>query len=89
MDPSVPNVDEYIFNLNYDWKEFYGGIVEEDPHQMPEPLGKTVFFGCFVDAYNGGNVITRRLHSGRLLFVNNTLDLFHPNTDLFSTRALI
>ena len=28
MDASVPDVDISIFNLNADWKEFYGEVVE-------------------------------------------------------------
>ena len=45
MDPSVPYVEEYIFNLNADWKEFYRDVVEEDPHRMYEPLGNPVYIG--------------------------------------------
>ena len=63
MYPSVPDVDEYVFNLNADWKEFYGGMVEKYSHQMPDPLGRPVYIGCFVDSYHGGNFITRRFHS--------------------------
>ena len=28
MGPSVPDVDEYIFNLNADWKDFYMDVVK-------------------------------------------------------------
>ena len=45
MDPNVPDVDKYVFNFNADWKEFYGGVVEEDPHQIPDPLVKPVYVG--------------------------------------------
>ena len=34
IDPSPPNVDKYVFNLNADWKEFYRDVVEEDPHKI-------------------------------------------------------
>ena len=64
MDPSMPNADKYVFNLNADWKELYGGMVEKYSHQMPEPLGRPVYIGCFVDSYHGGNFITRHFHSG-------------------------
>ena len=60
MEPSVPDVEESVFNLNTDWKEFYGDAVEDKPHQMIEPLGKPVYVGCFVDEERGGNVTTRR-----------------------------
>ena len=56
----MPNVEESVFNINANWKEFYGDVVEEDHHRMPEPLGTPVYVGQFVDAYHGGNVITRR-----------------------------
>ena len=42
MDASVPDVKKSVFNLNDDWKDFYLDIVEEDPHQISEPLGKPV-----------------------------------------------
>ena len=32
MDPSFPNVDESIFNINNDWKDFYKDVIEEDSH---------------------------------------------------------
>ena len=48
-------------------------MVEEGLHQIPEPLGRPVYVGCFVDADHVVNVITRRLYSGILLFVNNAL----------------
>ena len=73
MDPSVPDVEKYVFNLNAYWKEFYEYVLEEEPHCMAKPLGKTVYVGCFVDAHHGGNVITRPSHSGIFLFVNNAL----------------
>ena len=73
MDLSVPDVYKSILTLNSDWKEFYGCVVEEEPHQIPEPLERLLYVGCFVDAGHGGNVITNRLHCGILLFVNNTL----------------
>ena len=45
MDPSVPNADGSVFNIDADWKELYGDMVEEDPHQISESLGKPVYFG--------------------------------------------
>ena len=73
IDLSVPDVDESLFNLNADWKKFYGDVFEEDPHQMTEPLRKPLYVGCFVDVENVGNIITRRLDSRIFLFVNTAL----------------
>ena len=42
MDPNEPGTDERMFNINADWMEFCGDVVEEDPPRMPEPLGKPV-----------------------------------------------
>ena len=38
---------------------------------MPEPKGKCVSISCFVDANHAGNVITRRSHTGILIYVQN------------------
>ena len=40
---------------------------------MMESLGRPVHVGYFADADNGINVITRHLHSGILLYINNAL----------------
>ena len=39
---------------------------------MPEPLGNAVDITCFVDANHAGNVVTRRSHTGILIFVQNS-----------------
>ncbi|KAL7533576.1 hypothetical protein ACHAXR_005318 [Thalassiosira sp. AJA248-18] len=54
-----------------DWGEFYGDIKEEDPPNMPEPLGKPVTMSCFVDADHAGNKVTRRSHTGVIIILNN------------------
>ena len=38
---------------------------------MPEPKGKCVSISCFIDANHAGNVITRRSHTGILIYVQN------------------
>ena len=38
---------------------------------MPEPLGRSVSTHAFVDANHAGNVVTRRSHSGIIIYVNN------------------
>ena len=60
MDPSMPNVDEFVFNLNADRKEFNGDMVEKYPHQITDPLGRPVYIGCFIYSDHGGNFVTRR-----------------------------
>ena len=73
MDPKSLKHDENTFNLTADWKEFYGDVYEEDPPDMPEPLGVPVDTTVFVDADHASNVVTRRSHSGIMLFVQNAL----------------
>jgi hypothetical protein len=53
-----------------DWKDFYGDVQEAIPPNMPEPLGQPVTTTCFVDADHAGNLLTRRSHTGILIFVN-------------------
>lgn len=73
FDPKAPNLDESAFapvDIKH-WREFYGDVAEELPARMPEPLGNAVDITCFVDANHAGNVVTRRSHTGILIFVQN------------------
>jgi hypothetical protein len=72
MNHTTPdNVDESVFQHG-DWKDFYGDVVEEDPPNMPEPLGNPVTMSCFVDSDHAGNKVTRRSHTGIFILLNNT-----------------
>ena len=51
--------------------EFYGDVVEEDPPQIPEPLGEPVSKSAFVKSDHASNVITGLSHTGILLFSCN------------------
>ena len=73
MDPTYIKHDENQFETCVDWKEFYGDIKEEEPPNMPEPLGQSMDTVVFVDADHASNVVTRRSHSGVLVFANNAL----------------
>jgi hypothetical protein len=55
-----------------DWSSFYPDAEEELPPKMPEPLGNPVNIYVFVDANHAGNLVTRRSHTGILLFVQNS-----------------
>eukprot|EP00957_Ditylum_brightwellii_P159491 12140708-Ditylum_brightwellii.AAC.1 len=70
-DPKEPMVDESIFNQNADWADFYGDIEKELPPRMPAPRGHRVNIHAFVDANHAGDVVTRRLHTGIIIFVQN------------------
>ena len=44
---------------------------EELLPKIPEPRGNVVRISAFVDANHAGNVVTRRSHSGIIIFVQN------------------
>jgi hypothetical protein len=69
FDWTEPHLDESQFK-ECDWKEYYPGAAEAIPPNMPEPRGKSVSTTCFVDADHAGCKLTRRSHSGVLIFVN-------------------
>ena len=68
MDLSNPMIDESIFHSNADWVEFYGDMAEEDPLQMKEPISEPVSTFNFFDSDYASNVVTKRPHTGILLF---------------------
>ena len=70
FDPRTVPVDENAFNDTADWTGFYGDVTEEDPPGMPEPLGNPVTITCFVDANHATNKVTRRSHTGVMIFLN-------------------
>ena len=71
MDPSLPNLDYQIFTTDApEFKEYYQGAKEEMPHIMPRPRGVADRTTAFVDSSHGDNKVTRRSHSGHILFVN-------------------
>ena len=44
--------------------------IDELPHNVPEARGEEVDITAFVDADHAGNLVTRRSHTGILIFVN-------------------
>jgi hypothetical protein len=71
FDPIDPEVDFSLFNDNADWREFYGDVTEELPVKRPKARGRPVSIYSFVDANHAGNVVTRRSHTGIIIFVQN------------------
>ena len=51
-------------------KEIYPDAKPIVPHNMPEPRGNAVDITVFVDADHAGNRVTRRSHTGVIIFVN-------------------
>lgn len=54
----------------HEWTEFYRDAKEAIPSNRPEPRGKAVNITCFVDADHAGNSVTRRSHTGFVIYVN-------------------
>ena len=70
LDAKEPLVDEQRF-APVNWADFYPEAAEAIPPNMPEPLGNPVKVSCFVDADHAGNLVTRRSHTGILIYLNN------------------
>ena len=73
FDPTRVELDESSFaEVGIDgWNDFYGDMVEELPPRMRTPQGRPVDITCYVDANHAGNVVTRRSHTGIIIFVQN------------------
>jgi hypothetical protein len=51
------------------WSKFYPDPEEAIPMDVPEPRGKSVVLSCFVDADHAGCCVTRRSHTGIILYI--------------------
>lgn len=54
----------------FDWYDFYGDVQEAIPPNAPEPRGNPMQMTVFVDANHAGNLVTRRSHTGILIYCN-------------------
>ena len=57
--------------------ELYPDATQNIPYDMPSPLGNPVNITCFVDADHAGNRVTRRSHTGILIYVNSAPIIWH------------
>ena len=76
FDDTRPSFDLARFQ-KCDWSEYYPGAQEVIPPNMPEPRGKEVTMSCYVDADHAGCKVTRRSHTGVLIFVNRAPILWY------------
>ena len=53
------------------WDYFYTNVEELLPPNMPKARGKTVSMHFFVDFDHAGNKVTRRSHTGFLIYLHN------------------
>ena len=71
MDPELPEIDYTIFDMNVDgFHEQYRDARELIPADAPEPRGRSVSTTGYVDASHAPNKVTRRSHTGYVIFVN-------------------
>jgi hypothetical protein len=68
FDDTTPTFDEARFT-KADWSEFYPDAVDELPPNMPDARGNGVTTTCYVDADHAGCRVTRRSHTGILIFM--------------------
>ena len=68
----MPDIDDTCFKGDDAdvFREQYRDAVEEMPPMMPKPRGRQVSTSAFVDASHAANKVTRRSHSGFIIFVN-------------------
>jgi hypothetical protein len=72
FDARRPEYDESRF-VKATWKDIYGDVTEDIPLNRPEPRGNAVKVSLFSDADHAGNLLTRRSHTGLMIFLNNAL----------------
>ena len=73
FDPQVPvlgNIATFDANTPDTFKEQYRDAEEEVPNNMPTPRGRMVTTTAYVDASHAANKMTRRSHTGFILFIN-------------------
>ncbi len=76
FDPTRMNTDENLFHNSAlgreHWKDFYPDAEEPIPPKMPKPRGLRVKISCYVDADHASNKVTRRSHTGIIIYCQNT-----------------
>ena len=72
FDPSPPNIDMTTFKGDSAkvFQEQYRDEVEELPPNMPKSRGRQVSTTAFVDASHAANRVSRKAHSGYVIFIN-------------------
>jgi len=69
FDPNYVVWDDEPFHKG-DWSEFYKDAKEQVPPNALPPRGRPVQINAFVDADHAGNKVTRRSHTGILIYLN-------------------
>ena len=69
---SMPRDFSHIPFPKHDWDNMYPDASEDLPDTCPDPLGRPVQLGVFVDAAHADDLVTRRSTTGIIIFVNGT-----------------
>jgi hypothetical protein len=69
FDPNYVTWEEAGFT-QHDWSNFYKDATEKLPPNAPKPRGNAVQMNAFVDADHAGNKVTRRSHTGIIIYLN-------------------
>lgn len=78
FDQMEPQIDSSIFNHNVEpFKEHYRDAKEDVPFNQPPPRGCSVVMTAYVDASHAANKVTRRSHTGYIIFVNRAPILWY------------
>ena len=88
FDDTYLSLDDSNFFKNGDWSAFYPEAAESIPRNTPVARCNPVITLCFVDADYTGYKMTRRSHTGILIFVNRAPIVFfsiYQNTVDLST----
>ena len=72
FDPAYVEIDESVF-FQGNWDDYYGECKEDVPLVRPQPRGRAVVISMFCDADHAGNLLTRRSHTGLLIYLNNSI----------------
>jgi hypothetical protein len=71
LSPEMPMMDYGEFQAKReDFAEIYRDAEEPLPHRMPQPRGRSVTTTAYVDASHAANKVTRRSHTGFIIFLN-------------------
>ena len=72
FNPELPRVDPSMFSgdKSEDFLEQYRDAEEEMPPRMPKSRGRGLVIMAFVDASHAANKVTRRSHTGFIIFLN-------------------
>jgi hypothetical protein len=71
LSPELPLMDFGEFRTQKDdFSELYRDAEEQMPHRMPMPRGRSLVMTAFVYASHGANKVTRRSHTGYVIFLN-------------------